>query len=327
MPAGSGSQAAAPVESRVVARLAIRGVCLVALVLAAGVAAGFRGSTLADTTVNFEQYPAGTVLTDQYANAGGTGQGVVFGPLPGGAGERAAPRGPDTCGSGALGRERRRHRDVRRVRVLHADHDRHVRGAALGRVGVRRLSRCPRHVHRWQPERTGVRRRQTAGLRRGRQRADGSVGTCHPGCRCPHTAVRLDADRDDRRLRDHGAPWDRRLEADRDRRPHVRHSAAARAARLHVEPGAHEPRARAGRERHGRHHHRSPERLHWQRHAARGRVDPGSQGNVRSESSFGDAEHPDSYGRSAGDAYEQDAYGHRDVRSRQRSGRRRGPLR
>src|SRR5205085_8040780 len=38
-----------------------------------------------DTTVDFEQFPAGTVLTNQYANAGGTGQGVVFGPLPAGA--------------------------------------------------------------------------------------------------------------------------------------------------------------------------------------------------------------------------------------------------
>lgn len=39
---------------------------------------------LAQTTIDFEQHPAGTVLTDQYADAGGPGQGVTFGPLPSG---------------------------------------------------------------------------------------------------------------------------------------------------------------------------------------------------------------------------------------------------
>jgi hypothetical protein len=45
----------------------------------------FPPSAIADTTIDFEQYPEGTVLTDQYAAAGGAGQGVVFGPLPGAA--------------------------------------------------------------------------------------------------------------------------------------------------------------------------------------------------------------------------------------------------
>jgi FG-GAP-like repeat/Right handed beta helix region len=44
----------------------------------------FPPSALADTTVDFEQFSAGTVITSQYADAGGSGQGVVFGPLPGG---------------------------------------------------------------------------------------------------------------------------------------------------------------------------------------------------------------------------------------------------
>lgn len=37
----------------------------------------------ADTTIGFETPGAETTITDQYANTGGTGQGVVFGPLPG----------------------------------------------------------------------------------------------------------------------------------------------------------------------------------------------------------------------------------------------------
>jgi hypothetical protein len=54
-------------------------------VVAAGlsVALLFPTATLAATTVDFENQEAGTTLTDQDANVGGTGQGVVFGPLPG----------------------------------------------------------------------------------------------------------------------------------------------------------------------------------------------------------------------------------------------------
>ena len=51
----------------------------------------FPGSALADTTVDFEQQEAGTVITNQYADLGGPGQGVVFGPLPGGAGDGLRP--------------------------------------------------------------------------------------------------------------------------------------------------------------------------------------------------------------------------------------------
>jgi hypothetical protein len=40
------------------------------------------GAALADTTINFDDLAAGTSVTNQYA-----GQGVVFGPLPGGAGD------------------------------------------------------------------------------------------------------------------------------------------------------------------------------------------------------------------------------------------------
>lgn len=44
------------------------------------------GSAWADTTVDFEGLAPGTVVTNQYADLGGSGQGVVFGPLPGTAG-------------------------------------------------------------------------------------------------------------------------------------------------------------------------------------------------------------------------------------------------
>lgn len=49
------------------------------------------GVALADTTVTFDNFAAGTTATDQDADLGGTGQGVTFGPLPGGAGSGLAP--------------------------------------------------------------------------------------------------------------------------------------------------------------------------------------------------------------------------------------------
>lgn len=57
--------------------------CAFALALPAGAQA---------VTIGFDDLPAGTVLTNQYAGAGGPGQGVVFGPLPGGAGDGIRPR-------------------------------------------------------------------------------------------------------------------------------------------------------------------------------------------------------------------------------------------
>jgi hypothetical protein len=58
---------------------------LLAVIVAASLAVGFRDSTLADPMVDFERLAAGTVITSQYADVGGAGQGVVFGPLPAGA--------------------------------------------------------------------------------------------------------------------------------------------------------------------------------------------------------------------------------------------------
>ena len=66
--------------------LGTRAVGVAGVLVAAGLAVGVGGSALADVIVDFEQYPPGTVLTGQYANQGGAGQGVVFGPLPAGAG-------------------------------------------------------------------------------------------------------------------------------------------------------------------------------------------------------------------------------------------------
>jgi len=53
--------------------------------IAASCALAFPAAALADTTVDFEQFPPGTVVTNQYADLDGPGQGVVFGPLPAGA--------------------------------------------------------------------------------------------------------------------------------------------------------------------------------------------------------------------------------------------------
>ena len=59
---------------------------LTCILVAAGCLVGFPVPALAaTTTIDFEQYPEGTVLSDHYAAEGGAGQGVVFGPLPPGA--------------------------------------------------------------------------------------------------------------------------------------------------------------------------------------------------------------------------------------------------
>jgi hypothetical protein len=49
------------------------------------------GSAWADTKVDFDGYAPGTTITNQYADLGGVGQGVTFGPLPGGAGQGLLP--------------------------------------------------------------------------------------------------------------------------------------------------------------------------------------------------------------------------------------------
>lgn len=54
------------------------------LLMVAAWALGTASGALADTTVNFDNLPAGTKVTNQYADLGGTGQGVTFGPLPSG---------------------------------------------------------------------------------------------------------------------------------------------------------------------------------------------------------------------------------------------------
>ena len=45
----------------------------------------------ADPTINFDELSPGTAVTTQYADFGGAGQGVMFGPLPGGAGDSPRP--------------------------------------------------------------------------------------------------------------------------------------------------------------------------------------------------------------------------------------------
>jgi hypothetical protein len=62
-------------------RLPVRAVAFCAFVVLL-----LPAAALADTTIGFDDLAAGTTVSDQYANVGGTGQGVTFGPLPGGAG-------------------------------------------------------------------------------------------------------------------------------------------------------------------------------------------------------------------------------------------------
>jgi hypothetical protein len=64
---------------------------VVAVLVATSLAVGFSGSAGADASIDFEQFEVGTILTNQYADAGGKGNGVVFGPLPGGAGDGLRP--------------------------------------------------------------------------------------------------------------------------------------------------------------------------------------------------------------------------------------------
>ena len=99
---------------------------LAGIVLAAVFTAGSGASTLADTTIEFEQYAAGTILTNQYADLGGVGEGVVFGPVPGGAGGeglkpvvRTPPVGQAQSGANVRG-----HCHLPELRVLYAEDDR-----------------------------------------------------------------------------------------------------------------------------------------------------------------------------------------------------------
>jgi hypothetical protein len=70
-------------------RLGVRGSRLARLVIGAAIvvtlgAALSPAGALAISTVDFEQFEQGTAITTQYADLGGAGQGVVFGPPPGG---------------------------------------------------------------------------------------------------------------------------------------------------------------------------------------------------------------------------------------------------
>jgi hypothetical protein len=56
-----------------------------------------------DTTINFDDLAPGTVVTNQYADVGGQGQGVVFGPLPAGAGSGHDPVIASAPGQAASG--------------------------------------------------------------------------------------------------------------------------------------------------------------------------------------------------------------------------------
>jgi hypothetical protein len=68
-----------------------RGVLSSAVGVVAALALSTPATAVGATTINFEQPAAGTVITNQYADAGGTRKGVVFGPLPGGAGDGLRP--------------------------------------------------------------------------------------------------------------------------------------------------------------------------------------------------------------------------------------------
>ena len=72
-------------------RSAILAASLFVLSAAGSNGAATRIPAAADTTIGFDDRAPGTVLTNQYADAGGPGRGVVFGPLPGSAGDSARP--------------------------------------------------------------------------------------------------------------------------------------------------------------------------------------------------------------------------------------------
>lgn len=61
------------------------------VVLALLVILALPSAARADATIGFEEFAAGTTLTTQYADFGGPGQGVTFGPLPGGGANSARP--------------------------------------------------------------------------------------------------------------------------------------------------------------------------------------------------------------------------------------------
>ena len=65
----------------------LTGVLLPAL---AAVAIAQPAAASADATISFDDLAAGTAVTNQYASSGGPSGGVVFGPLPGGAGDSLA---------------------------------------------------------------------------------------------------------------------------------------------------------------------------------------------------------------------------------------------
>jgi hypothetical protein len=58
--------------------------CLIAMALWLLLPLAFGPAASADTTADFDGFPPETVITNQYADLGGPGDGVVFGPLPGG---------------------------------------------------------------------------------------------------------------------------------------------------------------------------------------------------------------------------------------------------
>jgi hypothetical protein len=58
---------------------------------------------LADTTVGFDDLSPGTIVSNQYANLGGTGEGVTFGPIPGGPQYEAQPTVTSAAGQAHSG--------------------------------------------------------------------------------------------------------------------------------------------------------------------------------------------------------------------------------
>ena len=82
---------------------------LLAIAIASILSFVVPATALGDVTADFEGFPPGTAITNQYADLGGAGQGVTFGPLPGAAGDgfrpvvKDAPVGQPQSGSHIAG--------------------------------------------------------------------------------------------------------------------------------------------------------------------------------------------------------------------------------
>ncbi len=81
----------------------MRGMSIAVVVMSATFMLVGPARALADTTVGFDDLSPGTIVSNQYANLGGTGEGVTFGPIPGGPQYMAKPTVTSAAGQAHSG--------------------------------------------------------------------------------------------------------------------------------------------------------------------------------------------------------------------------------